>query len=303
MSNKVIGYKMWLTQDNESGGGGGGLPTTGLILDLDPEYECYKDHQEQDLCTDGELVQEWHDQSGFMYVYGSQTMYGKQSSEAERPTWREGDPNRNNKPYVEFDEDGAYMSMRPYSGAYKNNSGQSGFENITTYIVCDPDVENVNATSGGWLLCNTDNAYYGEGWFINQKDDGDVQNRWEVSTLVTGDFEDTRTPDGIASVYSTVIKAATLKSDREFSHRYATGTTPSSKVPSPVNTYTNGLTPDWQDFLQFSYTLICNGYSGSTPSSYGCWIGKIFRILMYKGAHDSTTQSNIMTSLANTYNL
>lgn len=269
--------------------GGGGIPTTNLVLDLDPEFDVYSDYSgTTPQTTDGGSVAHWGDQSS--YTYAGNPMSARQLDTAERPLYYSSDANRNNKPYLLFDSNDRWFVMEPYSLAYQMPS-------MTMYFVAEPASSGQN--SPGWMISKTTDYYWSDGFTFTQNSSEDLRMTVADDGFAdSNDFTDTR-PTTAPAIYSYSFKGATLEADRENDSRIKlNGSAVTSKLSGTVNNL------DTSGWFSSSKMLICGGRDLSgNEVTYHAWVGKVFRVLIYDTYHTATEQEDIMTELASIYNL
>lgn len=284
-----------------SAGGGGGIPTTNLILDLNPEFDVYSDYSgTTPQTTDGGSVGNLGDQSSYTYV--GNPMSARQLDDAEKPLYYSSDSNRNNKPYLLFDGSDRYMVMEPYSGAYNINGGSSGNggstgkTGLTAYIVADPSAQDYD---GGIINKNTD-FYHDDGFNMWMNSSENLEAYYVDEGFPDYNlFTNTDPIINTAGVYSYAFNTSDTVGDRVNSLRV-------KNAGSNTGTRTTGSTNNADSsFTLPNVKMLISGMrtTSGNPSTLYTFDGKIFRVLLYHECHDETTQKDIMDELGSIYNI
>jgi len=270
-------------------GSGGGIPTTNLVLDLNPEFDVYTNYSgTTPVSSDGDSVAYWGDQS--TYTYSGGAMSARQLDSAERPLYYSSDANRNNKPYLLFDSNDRWFVMEPYSLAYQMPS-------MTMYFICEPATSGQN--SNGWMISKTDSYFWNDGFTFIQKDNEDLNMTVADDGYDSNEFTDTRPTSGTPAIYSYSFKGSSTVGDRRNDSRIKLN---GSAITSKQSGTTDSL--DTSGWFSSNKMLICGGRdTGGSEVTYMAWVGKVFRVLIYDTYHSATEQEDIMTELASIYNL
>ena len=258
-------------------GGGGGIPTTNLQLDVNPALQCYTDIGQTTLATNGDDVASIENQ-------GSSSFPFEQSNAADQPEWYSSDSSANNKPYLLFFEHNMLSTT-------SNGEQCLRSDDCTFYVVSNLDSQ---ASSFSTLL-NKDNDWdWDNGWRIGFDSQEDLITNVGGSTAFGGDneLENTQTTTSSAQVYTLRFKAsATPYENRNYSSYLGGNEETGTSVGFNVKN-----TASRQIVLGASWNSSGNGTSFE-------WDGRIFRILGYSEYHDDTTHNSIISELETIYGI
>ena len=256
-------------------GGGGGLPTGNLELDVNPAIGAFQDFSSSVPCTNNTAC----------YTLANQgtTFNFQQSSSSRRPQWFSSSSAQNNKPYLDFTEDFMISQGGAPLGVMDGDDGSlycvvkfdSGASTYDTIMDKNTDWD----WDDGWRLAvNTS-----EDWVTNVGGGGQSENEIEN--------EDTTTTQ--AEVYTLRFRASTTPYVNTSFSSWSIGNTETGTTTG----FANKSTP----FKHIMFGTSWNS-SGTGASSFR-WNGLVFRILGYNTFHDNATHDSIVATLKTEYGI
>ena len=234
------------------------------------------------------------------------TMTARQQTDNRKPRWYKSDSNRNNKPYLLFEDDGDnpddyYLIMESQSNAFR-------FDQASIYVVCDVASGSDNNYMG--LVANSSNYGWKDGYNLHTSKTGLLYSNVGPDTGYDANYN-TMSTSMLASIYSFTFKGASSNSDRVNALRYkSAGSSVSSRDNGPTNA--NAITPtdpgdsypDWASNVQTVIGASRGGLSGNgTISTSYCFVGKLYRVLMYDVCHTEAEQLEIMNAIGTEFNI
>ncbi len=300
-----------------SSGGGGDVPTTNLIIDINADAGVYQTSTynsgsnsytgSNPVSSNGDAVAQIDNQASYTAQVSNQIPAMTQNSAGARPTWQIGDSVANGKPYIYFDAaDNEYMFFGSSSFALRE------VMNSTIYIVAQ--AEDDQGGNGGYLW-QTATYWYNNDGFTNSFDGGSVSDyiTWcgapatDNCELVNGDYD----PSNKLIVYSLAFKTVDANGDlldeddmlvdnRMF---WLSLSSPAAKnVLSNVGSYGKGFdNNNWASTSNSKPFGSQRSSSSGSPTSSLAYDGRVYRMLQYSEYHDNTAQEAVMSDLKNIY--
>jgi hypothetical protein len=318
MSNIVIPYRGFLQQSN-----GGPTPwvppySGDLKLDLDPSRGVWETYGGPGAATPVPVTADAggpeNDASPVGYMTNwtnyttplGYTMTARQQTDNRKPRWYKSDTNRNNKPYLRFDDDGSnpddyYLIMESQSNAFR-------FDQASIYVVCDINTSDANSLMG--LVANSSNYAWDDGYNLHVSSGGQLKTTVGDVSFYDANLN-TMNASTLASVYSFTFKGSTVEADKVNALRYkSAGSSVSSRDNGPVDddditpTGAGDSYPDWASSANTVIGASRADLSGvGTISTSRCFVGKLYRVLMYDVCHTEAEQLAVMNAIGTEFNI
>lgn len=252
------------------------IPTANIVSDWNAENDVYTDAGVT-LATNGQTVEEWHDQVSTIISSGT----------TDKPTYYTSG-GLISKPYVDFDGSGDFMEVIGSNVLYTD-------QDITFYIVSEIDTSSLYDV----MIQRGQDWNWEEGWVVSIDDNNGgmaaTVGDWNVNEVTTNGGSPGNGQLNNLEVRSMRFQTSVSSGSRVINIRIS-----DNNVGIGTDTQKT-LTGDDINDAPNKNALIGAGYDGSGNPTQYFLDGRIYRLLIYNTYHDDTTYENTIQALLNEY--